>query len=65
MTGARDGASAAEAIQQAAATIEAQAALIGRPVRLAGREAATVAGHLEHAIARARQGIEVLREAVR
>lgn len=54
-----------EAGEHAAATIEAQAGLLGQPVRLAGREAGTVAGHLEHAIARARQGVEILREAIR
>ena len=55
----------ADAGERAAAAIEAQAALLGHPVRLAGREATTVAGHLDHALARAREGVAVLRDAIR
>lgn len=55
----------ADAGERAAVAIEAQAALLGHPVRLAGREATTVAGHLDHALARAREGVAVLREAIR
>ncbi len=55
----------ADAGEHAAAAIEAQAALLGHPVRLAGREATTVAGHLDHALARAREGVAVLREALK
>lgn len=55
----------ADAGERAAAAIEAQAALLGHPVRLAGREATTVAGHLDHALARAREGVAVLREALK
>lgn len=55
----------ASAGERAAATIEAQAALLSHPVRLVDREASTVAGHLEHAVARAREGIAILRDAVK
>ena len=55
----------ADAGERAAAAIEAQATLLGRPVRVAGQEATTVAGHLDHALARAREGVAVLREALR
>ena len=55
----------AEAGERAATAIEAQAGLLGRPVRLAGREAATVAEHLDHALARARESVAALREAIK
>lgn len=55
----------ADAGERAAAAIEAQAGLLGRPVRLAGRETTTVAGHLDHALARARQSLDALREAIK
>lgn len=55
----------AEGGDRAAAAIEAQAALLSRPVRIAGREATTVAGHLDHALARAREGVAVLRDALK
>ena len=53
----------AEAGERAATAIEAQAGLLGRPVRLAGREAATVAEHLDNALTRARESVAALREA--
>ena len=55
----------ADAGERAATAIEAQPALLGHPVRLAGREATTVAAHLEHALARAREGVTVLRDALK
>ncbi len=55
----------ADAGERAASAIEGQAGLLGRPVRLAGREATTVAGHLDHALARARQSVEAIREAIK
>ncbi|RJQ13240.1 MAG: hypothetical protein C4558_00185 [Dehalococcoidia bacterium] len=55
----------ADAGERAAAAIEAQAGLLNHPVRLAGRETTTVAGHLEHALTRAREGITVLRDALK
>jgi len=55
----------AEAGERAASAIEAQAGLLGRPVRLAGREASTVAEHLDHALARARESVAALREAIK
>ena len=55
----------AEAGERAATAIEAQAGLLGRPVRLAGREAATVAEHLDHVLARARESVAALREAIK
>ncbi len=55
----------AEAGERAASTIEARAALLERPVRIAGREASTVSEHLDHALARAREGVAILREAIK
>ena len=55
----------AEAGERAATAIEAQAGLLGRPVRLAGREAATVAEHLDNALTRARESVAALREAIK
>ena len=55
----------AAAGERAAATIEAQAAFLGHPVRLVGREATTVAGHLEQALARAREGVGIVRDALK
>ncbi|TAJ21937.1 MAG: hypothetical protein EPO65_00260 [Dehalococcoidia bacterium] len=55
----------ADAGERAAAAIEAHGALLAHPVKLAGREAATVAEHLDHALARAREGVAVLREAIK
>jgi uncharacterized damage-inducible protein DinB len=55
----------AEAGERAASTIESQAALLGQPVRIAGREAATVSEHLDHALARAREGVAILRDAIK
>lgn len=55
----------AEAGERAATAIEAQAGLLGRPVRLAGREAATVAEHIDDALARARESVAALREAIK
>ncbi|MBM4410990.1 MAG: hypothetical protein FJ037_06675 [Chloroflexi bacterium] len=55
----------ANAGERAAATIEGQAGLLNHPVRVVGREATTVVGHLEHALARAREGVATLRDAVR
>lgn len=55
----------ADAGERAATAIEGQAALLGRPVQVAGREATTVAGHLEQALARAREGVSVLRDALK
>jgi uncharacterized damage-inducible protein DinB len=55
----------AEAGERAAHAIEAQAGLLGHPVRLAGREASTVAEHLDHALARARESVAALREAIK
>ncbi|RLT35583.1 MAG: hypothetical protein DWI58_19485 [Chloroflexi bacterium] len=55
----------AETGERAATAIEAQAGLLGRPVRLAGREASTVAEHLDHALSRARASVAALREAIK
>lgn len=55
----------AKAGERAATAIEAQAGLLGRPVRLAGREAATVAEHIDDALARARESVAALREAIK
>ncbi len=55
----------AEAGERAAAAIEAHGAFLSHPVKLTGREAATVAEHLDHALARAREGVAVLREAIK